>query len=152
MDSYFLPRLIRTLFVVPSVSLLTGFNRNKSLLLNWIGPGSCFAALSKLVLDLIYFQPTLMTIQAKGKFSKSTTGSLKINPAVQPRPQGFSLKNSVLRKSPGDEVARRRTYSGVVVGAEDELIIILGACTWNHLKKWHDRSYRPGGLGCTSVG
>ena len=43
---------------------------------------SCFAAFSKLVLGLIHFQPPLLIIHAEGKCSKSTTGSLKINPAV----------------------------------------------------------------------
>ena len=66
----------------PFSVVLTGFDRNKSLLLNWIGPVSCFAAFSKLVLGLIHFQPPLLIIHAEGKCSKSTTGSLKINPAA----------------------------------------------------------------------
>ena len=66
----------------PFSVVLTGFDRNKSLLLNWIGPVSCFAAFSKLVMGLIHFQPALLIIHAEGKCSKSTTGSLKINPAA----------------------------------------------------------------------
>ena len=84
MDTYFLPRLIRTpgadnghYFLAPlDTDIFCGF------LLNWISPGSRFAAFSKLVLDLIHFQPPLIFIHAEGKYTKSTTGRLKINPAL----------------------------------------------------------------------
>ena len=84
-DTYFLPRLIRTPVNADNGHyFLAPLNTDTfcGLLLNWIGPWSRFAAFSKLVLDLIHFLPPLIIIHAEGKCTKSTTGSLKIDSAL----------------------------------------------------------------------